>query len=87
MEQGKKLIAKEKDKKFKFAYALALGSGLRLSEVFGYKGFSRRKNKEQRIIVKPIEIKPITTEQIDLDAHSIRVYGGGKKELLLLLQC
>ncbi len=81
MEQGKKLIAKEKDKKFKFAYALALGSGLRLSEVFGYKGFSRRKNKETKeIIVKPIEIKPITTEQIDLDAHSIRVYGKGGKE-------
>jgi len=81
MEQGKRLIAREKDKKFKLAYALALGSGLRLSEVLGYSGFSRRKNKQtSEIIVKPIEIKPLITDQINLQAHSIRVFGKGSKE-------
>jgi len=64
MEEGKKLIAKEEDKKFKLAYALALGSGLRLSEVLGYKD----------------RIKPLTKEQIDLQAHTIRILGKGNKE-------
>jgi len=64
MEEGKKLISKEKDKKFKLAYALALGSGLRLSEVVGYQS----------------KIKPLTKEQIDLQSHTIRVFGKGGKE-------
>jgi len=64
MEEGKKLISKERDKKFKLAYALALGSGLRISEVLGYKD----------------KIKPLTKEQIDLDTHSIRIFGKGGKE-------
>jgi len=37
MEEGKKLIKKETDKRLKLAYVLALGSGLRLSEVVGLK--------------------------------------------------
>lgn len=80
MEEGKKLIAKEKDKQYKLAYALALGSGLRLSEVVGYKGLSMRKNKKGVIIQKKVEIKPLTREQIDLKAHTIRIYGKGGKE-------
>jgi len=81
MKEGNILIAKEKDKKFKLAYALALGSGLRLSEVIGYKGISRRKDKKtNEIIEKPVEIKPLTKEQIDLKSHSIRIFGKGGKE-------
>lgn len=64
MEEGKKLISKEPDKKLKLAYALALGSGLRLSEVVGYKD----------------KIQPLTKEQVDLQAHSIRIFGKGGKE-------
>jgi len=64
MEEGKKLIAAEKDKKFKLAYSLALGSGLRISEVVGYLN----------------KIKPLTKEQIDLKAHTIRIFGKGGKE-------
>jgi len=37
VEEFKKILLKEKDKKFKLAYVLAFGSGLRLSEVVGYK--------------------------------------------------
>ena len=64
MEEGKKLIAREKDKKFKLAYALALGSGLRLSEVLGYKD----------------KIPPLKEEQINLQEHTIRILGKGNKE-------
>jgi len=64
MAEGKQLIAKEKSKFFKLAYALALGSGLRLSEVVGY---------EDRI-------KHLMPEQVDLKAHTIRLYGKGGKE-------
>lgn len=64
MDEGKKLIAKEKNKKFKLAYALALGSGLRISEVIGYMN----------------QIKPLSPEQISLQDHTIRVFGKGNKE-------
>lgn len=67
MEDGKKLISAEKDKRFKLAYALALGSGLRLSEVIGYNGL---KNK----------IPPLSREQVDLEKHTIRIFGKGGKE-------
>ena len=64
MKEGLKLISKEKNKKYRLAYILALGSGLRISEVVGYKD----------------KIKPLTKEQIDLKAHTIRVFGKGGKE-------
>lgn len=64
MKEGKKIISKETDKKYKLAYALALGSGLRLSEVIGY--FDK--------------IKPLEPSQIDLKAHSIRIFGKGQRE-------
>ena len=64
MDEGKKLIAKETRKEFKLAYALALGSGLRLSEVVGYID----------------RVKPLTADQIDLPAHTIRLLGKGGKE-------
>jgi len=64
MDEGKRLIAKERDKKFKLAYVLALGSGLRLSEVLGYKD----------------RIKPLSKEQVNLQEHTIRIFGKGEKE-------
>ena len=36
-EDFDKILSAEKDKKFKLAYALAFGSGLRISEIVGYK--------------------------------------------------
>jgi len=76
MEEGKKLIAKEPDKKFKLAYALALGSGLRLSEVLGYKNTDLKKVQTREFW----KIKPLTPEQINLKEHTIRVLGKGNKE-------
>lgn len=76
----KKVLAAERDRKFKLAYVLAFGSGLRISEVIGYKGKSRKKNKAGEIIEKDVEIKPLTKEQVDLDKHQIRILGKGNKE-------
>lgn len=64
MEEGKKLIASSKDKKLKLAMALALGSGLRISEVIGYKD----------------KIPALAKENIDLEKHQIRIFGKGGKE-------
>lgn len=64
MDEGRKIIAAEKDRKYKLAYALAIGSGLRISEVIGLGD----------------KIKPLIKEQINLEAHTIRIYGKGGKE-------
>lgn len=37
IEEFKKILTEEKDKKFKLAYCLAFGSGLRISEIVGWK--------------------------------------------------
>lgn len=36
IEEFKKILKEEKDKKFKLAYVLGFGSGLRISEIVGY---------------------------------------------------
>lgn len=63
-EEFNKILKAENKKEYKLAYALAFGSGLRLSEVLGYKD----------------KIKPLIQEQIDLRAHTIRILGKGNKE-------
>ena len=80
MNEFKKILAAEKDKRFKLAYILAMGSGLRISEIVGYKGISKRKNKDGEVIVKEIIIPPIEREQIDLEKHKIRLIGKRGKE-------
>ena len=62
----KNILKVEKDKKFKLAFVLAFGSGLRISEIIGY---------------EKADIKPLSPEQIDLQKHQIRIFGGkGKKD-------
>jgi len=51
MDEFKKILVKEKDKNFKLAYALAMGSGLRISEIIGYEGKSRKKIKKLERLV------------------------------------
>ncbi|HUS51749.1 MAG TPA: tyrosine-type recombinase/integrase, partial [Candidatus Paceibacterota bacterium] len=64
IDDFKKVLAAEKDKKFKLAYALAFGSGLRISEIVGYGE----------------KIKPLTKEMIDLEKHQIKLLGKRNKE-------
>lgn len=68
IEEFKKVLKSEKDRKYKLAYVLAFGSGLRISEILG-----PAKNSNQ-------EIKPLTQNQVNLDKHQIRVLGKGNKE-------
>lgn len=81
MEEFKKILSAEKDKKFKLAYVLGFGSGLRISEIVGHKGVSRKLNKKTNEIIEfNIEIKPLKSEQIDLDKHQIKLFGKRGKE-------
>lgn len=68
-EEFEKIFQAEKNKKFKLAYLLGFEAGLRLSEVCGYKD----------------RIKPLDKENIDLNAHFIRVLGKGEKERIVPL--
>jgi len=68
MSEFKKVLAAEKDRRYKLAYCLAMGSGLRISEIIGYKS-------------KKGEIPPLTKDRVDLEKHSIRIIQGkGKKD-------
>jgi len=74
IEEFKKILSEEKNKEFKLAYVLAFGSGLRISEIVGYKGKSRKKNKATgEIIESENEIPALTKDKIDLDKHQIRI--------------
>jgi integrase len=74
IEEFKKILAEEKDKSFKLAYVLAFGSGLRISEIIGYKGKSNKKNKLTGVVEQSdIEIPALTKDKIDLDKHQIRI--------------
>lgn len=72
IEEFKKVLQAEKDRRYKLAYALAFGSGLRISEILG-----PAKNSNQ-------EIKALTIEQVNLTAHTIRVLGKGGKERITI---
>lgn len=63
-EEFEKILHAEKKKNFKLAYLLAFGSGLRISEIIGYK---RKDDKE---------IKALEPSKIDIPAHEIRIIGG-----------
>lgn len=80
LEEFDKLMKAEKEQKYKLAYLLAYGSGLRISEIVGYKRKQRQRfNKEtkQLEIFKDVqEIKPLSSENVDLQAKMIRVIGG-----------
>ena len=73
-EEFDKLLSKEKKREFKLAYLLAFGSGLRISEIIGYK---RKDGKA---------IQPLAPEQIDVQAKTIKVIGGkGMKDRIVPL--
>ena len=86
MEEFKKLLTAEKDKKYKLAYVLAMGSGLRESEVIGYKGKSRKKDKKTGEIIETEVIIPrLTKDRVDLEKHSITILSGkGKKDRITM---
>lgn len=72
IDDFKKVLSKEKDKKFKLAYVLAFGSGLRISEIIG-----PAKNSNQ-------DIKSLTKENVNLVQHQIKILGKGNKERITI---
>lgn len=66
-EEFEKILKAEEDKNFKLAYLLAFESGLRISEIVGFK----KKDGNWRF-------KPLQKEQIE--GTSIRIIGKGKGE-------
>jgi integrase len=95
-EEFFKLVKAEKKDKFKLAYKLAFGSGLRISEIIGYK---RKTPIGKGLLLdpkeghgpkaqpsEPLEIQPLHKEQIDLQAKTIKVIGGkGMKDRIVPL--
>ena len=61
LEEFEKILKAEKKKEYKLAYVLGFGSGLRLSEIVGFK-------REDSTI-----IPPLTPDRVDLKTHQIRV--------------
>ncbi len=85
MEEFKKILAAEKDRRYKLIYALAMGSGLRISEILGYKGISTRTNKKTgEVITKLVNIPRLAEDQIDLEKHTIKILGKGAKERITM---
>lgn len=64
VDDFEKIFKTEKKAKYKLVYLLGFFSGLRISEIIGYK------------IKGQWKIKPLMPEQIDLQAHQIKVIGG-----------
>lgn len=73
-EEFQKIMKAEKKKEYKLCYLLGFGSGLRISEIVGYK----RK--------KGTEILPLTKEKIDLQGHKIMIDNakGGKWRITII---
>lgn len=76
-EEYKQLMKSCKDKELKLAMILGYGSGLRISEIIGYKRkYKRILNKKTKVIdFIPIqsEIPPLTADKIDLEKHTIKI--------------
>jgi len=70
-EEFQKLYKAEKDKEMKLFMLLAFGSGLRISEVVGFKRSFKWKNKEK--LEDNTEIPPLTRDKIDITKHQIRI--------------
>lgn len=68
-EDFEKLFQAEKNKKFKLAYLLGFESGLRISEIVGYKD----------------KIPELDKENINLQQNSIKILGKGGKERIVPL--
>ena len=76
-EEFQKLYKAEKDKRMKLFILLAFGSGLRISEIVGYKRRTKRRmnriTKEITFTPDDSEIPPLTKDKIDLVKHQIKI--------------
>ena len=79
-EEFQKLYKAEHDKKIKLCILLGYGSGLRISEIVGYKRKKKqKKNRETKEIIfieDKSEIPPLTKSMIKFKEHQIRLEDG-----------
>jgi len=79
-EEFKKLYSTEKDRRYKLCLLLGFGSGLRISEIIGYKRKFKRKmdkeTKEINFIEDNSEIPLLTKDMVFLKEHQIRLVDG-----------
>jgi site-specific recombinase XerD len=70
---------KKKIRSYRLAMLLGFESGLRISEIVGYKGLSKKKNKTTgEIVVKEVEIKPLSEEMVETACIRLKNAKGGK---------
>lgn len=79
-EEFKKLYKVEKDKSLRLCLLLGFGSGLRISEIIGYKRkFKSKTNKETKEVEyfkDDSEIPALTKDMVKLSEHQIRLVDG-----------
>jgi integrase len=85
-EEFQKLYKSEKDKEMKLFILLAFGSGLRISEIIGFK---RKTKMKKGVIYKDDslqEIPPLTKDKIDIQKHQIKIDDakGGKWRITVI---
>jgi len=66
-----KAVKKKKDKVLETAMLLGFGSGLRISEIIGFKRKFKWKKKER--FEDNSSIPPLTADKVDLEKHQIRI--------------
>ena len=91
-EEFEKLLAytlkqkKKNSKTYALAMLLAFEAGMRISELVGWKGISRRINKKTgEVVVKDTYIPPLTKDMINFEQNTIKLKGKGGKERVVPL--
>jgi len=75
LEQKASKKRKLRLRQYRLAMLLGFEAGLRISEIVGYKGISRRTNKKTgEVVVSDIEILPLAKSNVE--GPSIRIIGG-----------
>jgi len=70
---------KQRIRSYRIAMLLGFEAGLRISEIVGYKGISKRKNKATgEIVIKDIEIMPLSKDMVETSCIRLRNAKGRK---------
>jgi len=74
-------------KQYVLAFMLGFEAGMRISEIVGYQGKSKRRNKiTKEVIVTDVNIPALTIDKIDTEQHTIKVTSGkGGKDRIVPL--
>jgi len=69
-------------KQYRIAMLLGFEAGMRISEITGFKGVSKRTNKQGQVVVKETEVPALTKDRVE--SASIRILSGkGSKDRIV----